>query len=343
LNLPAVITVTAKGTITYTYDAAGNKLRKVTNETSTSVVEGSTTHTNINVINTTDYISGLVFESKTYNSTAAALSYANKLQFAGHEEGRIRATYYHPTQPHTLTGFAYDYMIKDHLGNVRMLLTDEGKTDTYPAATMEATTIADEEKLYANLTSTQDDKPTGGWFIDPLYPTNLKVAKLKNASGLQKLGPNILLKVMAGDSYNIRVASGWNSGSSPSNSSTNVLADMLGAVTTGVAGARGGKATALDLQNPSLGLNTALSNFIGTQSSTAGKPRAFISWVLLYEQFKIAKDASGNIIGSGYSGSEMVGSSGITTIHTLANLTAAKSGYFFQCSQHRIVEHLKRI
>src|SRR5690606_37280205 len=30
LNLPEVITVTGKGTITYTYDAAGNKLKKVT-------------------------------------------------------------------------------------------------------------------------------------------------------------------------------------------------------------------------------------------------------------------------------------------------------------------------
>ncbi|HRD58784.1 MAG TPA: hypothetical protein PK504_12085, partial [Ferruginibacter sp.] len=30
LNLPAVITVTGKGTISYTYDAAGNKLKKVT-------------------------------------------------------------------------------------------------------------------------------------------------------------------------------------------------------------------------------------------------------------------------------------------------------------------------
>ncbi len=28
LNLPQVITVTGKGTITYTYDAAGNKLKK---------------------------------------------------------------------------------------------------------------------------------------------------------------------------------------------------------------------------------------------------------------------------------------------------------------------------
>jgi len=39
--------------------------------------------------------------------------------------------------PNTITGFAYDYMIKDHLGNVRMLLTEELKPDIYPAATLE--------------------------------------------------------------------------------------------------------------------------------------------------------------------------------------------------------------
>lgn len=139
----------------------------------------------------------------------------------------------------------------------------------------------------------------------------------------------MLLKVMAGDSYNLRVASGWNSASAPNNSSTNVLADLLNALTASVAGASGGKVTALDLQNPALGLSTALSNFASTQSNTAGKPKAYINWVLLDEHFAIARDASGNITGGGYSGSQMVGNSGTTTIHTLSNLTVAKSGYLY--------------
>jgi hypothetical protein len=38
------------------------------------------------------------------------------------------------------TSFNYDYFIKDHLGNVRVVLTEEQKTDMYPAATMETAT-----------------------------------------------------------------------------------------------------------------------------------------------------------------------------------------------------------
>ncbi len=137
-------------------------------------------------------------------------------------------------------------MIKDHLGNVRMLLTDEKKTDMYPAATMEDASITTEETYYTNLTNTQYNKPA--WFTDANYPTNAKVARLKNEAGSQKIGPNMVLKVMAGDSYNIRVSAGWNSGSAATNSSTNVLNDLLNILSTSVAGQSGGKVAAGDPQ-----------------------------------------------------------------------------------------------
>ena len=63
LNLPSVITVTGKGTVAYTYDAAGNKLKKVT-------TEGAT-------VTTTLYLPGAVYENDV-------------LQFLAREEGRIR-------------------------------------------------------------------------------------------------------------------------------------------------------------------------------------------------------------------------------------------------------------
>ena len=195
--MPTVITVTGKGTISYTYDAAGNKLQKVVAET------GQPTKTTL-------YVAGTVYENDV-------------LQFIGHEEGRVRPV---------TNAFVYDYFIKDHLGNVRMTLTDETKTDAYPAATMETGSITTESTFYGNLTNTQYAKPS--WFSDPNYTTNAQVARVKNASGIQKIGPNIILKVMAGDTYSIRVASGW-SGGTATNSSTNVLNDLLSLLSAGMA------------------------------------------------------------------------------------------------------------
>ncbi len=251
---------------------------------------------------------GFVYESKTGVQAAADV-----LQFTGHEEGRVRPTF---NTSNVLTGFEYDYMLKDHLGNVRMVLTEEQKQDAYPAATLEVATITAESAYYGNLTNTTLAKPT--WFSDPLYTTNAKVARLKNATGIQTVGPNMILKVMSGDSYNIRVASGWSSATASTNSNTNVLSSVLGLLSTATASASGGKVTAAQLQATTSGLSGALTSFMSSQTTTGTKPKAYINWMVLNEQFKVVQ-----------SGFEQVGASGVTTIHTKPNLTINTNGYLY--------------
>ena len=285
LNLPGAITVTSKGTITYTYDAAGNKLKKEVNETGQP-------------LKTTLYLFG------TYENDV--------LQFLPMEEGRIRPV---RDQNNNITSFTYDYFLKDHLGNVRMVLTEEQKQDAYPAATMEASTVNTESTYYSNLTVTQYAKPS--WFSDPVYPSSAQVARVKNASGSQKIGPSILLKVMAGDSYNIRAASGWSSGSSTANSQSEVLTDLLLALSGGLSATSGGKVTGTQLQDPSSGLSTGISNFLNTQTNS-GAPKAYISWILFDEQFKY------------YAGSfDQVKTNGSTYIHQFNGLSVPKNGYLY--------------
>jgi hypothetical protein len=122
LNLPESITIPGKGSITYQYDTGGNKLRK-------TVVDNTITPTKTTV---TDYLGGSVFEQDT-------------LMFLAHEEGRIRAVY----KTGRPTSYAYDFFLKDHLGNVRMVLGNRSDT-AYYAATMETAKSAVENALFSN-------------------------------------------------------------------------------------------------------------------------------------------------------------------------------------------------
>jgi RHS repeat-associated protein len=305
LNLPQTITVrkdaggaNVKGTIEYVYDATGNKLCKKT-------TEGST-------VTKTTYTSGFVYESKTGVQGGDDI-----LQFVAHEEGRIR--------PSTSLGGAgawvYDYMLKDHLGNIRMVLTEEQKTDAYPAATMETETIATESLYYGNLPNTQTNKPS--WFNDPLYTTNYKVARIKNEDGSSRIGPNIMLKVMAGDKFNVRVAGGWRSKLDNTTGTPNViLSQLLGLVLNGFASTSGGKVSLQDLQNNSTGITSDLTSFINSQGSTdPNYPKSYLNWILFDEQFKMVGSSSGFT---------QVGASGETVqIKIMPNLVVNKSGFLY--------------
>jgi hypothetical protein len=116
LNLPSFVSYTpadalfggVSGNITYVYDATGNKLQKIVYETSHS--QQKTT--------TTTYVAGFVYESidLQVGGTPSPDNFTDSLMFTGHEEGRIRKKG---------TEFVFDYFIKDHLGNIRMVLTEE--------------------------------------------------------------------------------------------------------------------------------------------------------------------------------------------------------------------------
>ncbi len=299
LNLPQTITVyksggLVKGTIAYTYDAGGNKLKKVT-------TEGAK-------VTTTLYL--------------GSFNYINdSLQFVSHEEGRIRPKII----GNNADGFVYDYMLKDHLGNIRMLLTDQLDTSFYPAATLETATLGSDTTYYSNIMTTRTTPlPVG-------YPANTPsgntyVAKVSGATGGKKIGPGITLKVMAGDKFNITVNSFWNSAAT-AQAPINPLADLISALAGGIAGA-GGKATATELQSTGV-LSPGATNFLSSQTPPAAKPKAYLNWVLFDEQFNIAKDSAGNIMSSGYSNSIPVGNSGTLTPLTYSNQLLNKSGYLY--------------
>lgn len=204
LNLPSKITVkkdglSNKGTIEYTYDAAGNKLKKVTAELSATVPYNGASYTT-NIITTTTYIGGFVYESKAYsNASLSSLAYPDELKFFAHEEGRVRyekaTTSTCAAQPNR---FIYDYFIKDHLGNVRMVLTEQKEDVCYIAATSEDSRQGDEKRIYdmadSRRISVNDIGGASSYaqFEGKMYETNGSVAG-------KRTGLGATIKVMSGD------------------------------------------------------------------------------------------------------------------------------------------------
>ena len=232
------------------------------------------------------------------------------LQFLPQEEGRVR-------YDSSKTSLVYDYFLKDHLGNVRMILTDETDTSFYPPASLETANLASERLFYSKVDSGRVDKSTvTGYPADTYTNPNNFIQKL-NGNGV-KVGTGIVLKVMAGDKFNLRVSSWWSSGNTPG-TPVNPLNDVVAAL-AGSVGNIPGKPSSTELLNSGV-LPPNATNFLNGESGwVTSRPKAFINWILFDERFNYVASSSGF---------EQVGTSGVFTTHTRSNLTLNKSGYLY--------------
>jgi RHS repeat-associated protein len=322
LNLPSVITVTGKGNITYTYDAAGNKLQKTTVDNTVSPSKTTVT----------TYINGFVYQNDT-------------LQFISHEEGRIRRK--------TDGTFAYDYFLKDHLGNVRMVLTDEQKIDIYPVATLETSNLPLEQSYYTistgqivNATSVTVLPAYVNHNIIPTNPSNPTFDNANSAKlyvlnkNTQNTGLGITLRVMSGDKLDIYGKSYYfqnNTGGTSANTDVttlNILTGLLGGPTGSATNVHGAvTATQLNgISNTTGGINNLLSNQTNTNNATPQVPKAFINYLLFDDQFKC--------VGSGFA---PVGANSVLTDYASAsalhNIPVTKNGFvYIYCSNESPVD-----
>jgi RHS repeat-associated protein len=187
----------------------------------------------------------------------------------------------------TQYGLEYDFYEKDHLGNTRVLLSQEIDTMHY-TATMEAAYRATENALFYNIPQTNYYRGNvPGYPNDQTYSSpNDSVARVNPTNG-QKEGPAIILKVMSGDKVDIGVQYYYNSMTN-TNGPNLQPSDLLSSLASGLAGlsvpAHSGFTT---LSNPSSSpLLAALGSSIANQNGTGtSKPQAYLNWVLLDNQF----------------------------------------------------------
>ncbi|HLZ86271.1 MAG TPA: hypothetical protein VKQ52_03475, partial [Puia sp.] len=282
LNLPQQVHMTGKGNIFYTYDAEGNKLQKQTIDSLSALAT------------TTTYMTG-GFQYQRRAPIANPSGGTDTLQFLGHEEGRARWAFHRHLAGDTAYGWEYDFMERDHLGNVRVLLTQEKDTAEY-MATMEPQYRATEDALFYNIDSTSyaaNLVPHGGFPAEPNGPSpNDSVAMVDGAG--HKIGPAIILKVMSGDSVSIGCYAYYASGgvvNSPNSSFTNVLNSLASGLFTLTAGTHG---TTSAMTNGSTGpVYASVNSFLSSKdTNTTVAPKAYLNWLLLDNQLNYVGGSS---------------------------------------------------
>ena len=256
LNLPDSIVVTSKGNIKYIYDAAGTKLKKITTEGSTAI--------------TTLYQGEVVYRNDT-------------LEFVGMEEGRIRFNFLDATMN-------YDYFVKDHLGNVRLVLTEEKDTSIYPMVKFEDGTYSNESIYYENVNVERTPRP--GNFYDTTN-NGQKVQLLRKST--QAIGTGKLLKVMAKDRLHVRVDY-YIQNDATDNSNANGVSSVISALTSlintsSVTETFHGEGNAI---TGNLNNSFPFTNFLAPQGAgqSSSNPKAYLNILFFDEQFRFVSQNS---------------------------------------------------
>ncbi|HVT84409.1 MAG TPA: DUF6443 domain-containing protein [Chitinophagaceae bacterium] len=316
LNLPTLVHMNTKGSISYTYDAAGNKLKKVISD---SLVRRSTTIL---------YIAGFVYQqTDTITNPGGG---TDTLQFVMHEEGRTRWAYHKYTTGTTAYKFEYDFFEKDHLGNTRMVLTQQRDTANY-LASMEAAYRSTEVQLFGNITTTSYPWASvpghSGLNLLTITNPNDSVSKVDyNGTSGQKTGPNLLLKVMSGDSVSIAVQSFYNTNSDTVKNSS--FSDVLNSLANGLVNSTGGAhGKTSDLTAPSSTVYNGLTSFLSGNDPNppSGYPKAYLNWIFLDDQFNYVSSSSGAVAAA----SSTYPAGTLNTVAPGSAIPITKNGYLY--------------
>jgi RHS repeat-associated protein len=181
---------------------------------------------------------------------------------------------------------------------------------------------ATENLYYMNLDSTRSALPPG-YPTDTTTSPNNYVAKVSSDGTVPAIGPAVVLKVMAGDQFSIRVSSWYRLNGTTPGTPVSPLTDLLTSLISGISGIpnpEGPGLSVLQANTPTLSSNV-LQFLQDTGTSIVNtKPHAFINWILLDNQFNYVAASSGF---------SQVGSDQQLQKTVLTNLPITTSGYLY--------------
>ncbi|HEY4289739.1 MAG TPA: polymorphic toxin-type HINT domain-containing protein [Puia sp.] len=327
LDKPEQIHITGKGTVQIVYDADGARLQKI------YTPEGSSTPT------TTTYINDYVYVG-------------DNLQFINFEEGRIRVMHSlsqnngydmlsldgNMDLPGGLRG-AYDFFVRDMQHNTRVILTEETHVGSN-SCTMEMERAGNEEPLFGKVdangapssdnevkqrflvTSIPGQSSGGGWQNPAI---GHYVSQLGNLVG-KKIGPNALLKVMAGDRISAQSIYYYQDPVVNSSGGTSLVTDLISSLGSAIGGSgiTSGlmHASAAGIVSPLTG-SVPFSAIVDPDAANAAgnNPKAYMTVLFFDERF--------NFIGEGSTSARVTQSGNGATPLVLPNIRAPKNGYVY--------------
>jgi|GEM_PF-1274493 len=301
VNKPSEIRYSNGAYFRYIYDAGGNKLHEYTGYFK---------------------LGDFAEKKRTYISNFVYL--ADGLAHISHPVGRTVMKGVH-------NEYKEEFFVKDHLGNVRTVIDFEHKllVPKEYLATYEVSSVQSERLLFNNIDGPRDISPD--W-----DPTNEFVARLNAAEGTA-VGTSLLLKVMAGDAFNVSTQT-WIDADSvqpqPIVSDNDLLEGLFNALKDNV-----------DPEAGESGYHTILEGIFSNAAVTEGMsllmqdsydsllPRSYLTYMLLDDNFQPVAGATGSI--------QAQGGNGVwNLIGTGADIDIESNGYLLVLTSNASAKHV---
>lgn len=293
----------------YEYDANGNLTfdqNKMISQINYNVFDQPTTiNSNNGTITNTYAGDGSLLEKRVEDYNAGTTDiyrywgpfvYKNdKLQYALNSEGRCRWL-------QTDNKFEYDYFVRDHLGNVRStVMAEQGNAIEY-LNTNEIALAPLEGRFFDGIAPVRDDNPASAG------PSDWKSSRLIGNDPQRRIGPSLLVKVMAGDVFDVSCNSFYEEGTGNDNVSADAGSMLQSIISTLSGNGIGGGYSSGEGVNPADYANNLFSsnNYLNVydalkeQSTNPALPRAYLNYLVFDENMQIVAEKSGAIqIGAG--------------------------------------------